>query len=176
MPEEVDAAVEEIPESGRLAGVLNWVISLTNVVSSIALACIMLLVVADVVARLFSKSILGSIEVTEYLLAVVVAMALASSNREKAHVKVEFLVDRLPKRFQPVPAAFGALLFLAMFALIAWQMISRGLMNVGENPITSASLGIPEAPFDFLVVAGTVVLCIGLIADIVGYLTGRTAK
>jgi len=105
------------------------------------------LTVADVITvKLFKLPIPGAIEIVALLGVVVIAFALAYTYALGGHIRVEFLVMRLPRRAQASISVFILMLGLALFAALAWRSydFARVLQTTGEVSMTQ---GIPFYPF-----------------------------
>lgn len=152
---------------GKVVHFIGIAASLTaKVATGIAAAflfMLMLLTCADVALRyLFNKPILGSFELTEFMMAIIVGLALAYCALMKGHVRVDLVISRLPERAQAVMEGLANFCFLFLFALITWRIIPRAQQMMEAGQLT-AILRIPVFPFVLVVAAGTAVLCIVLL-------------
>jgi TRAP-type C4-dicarboxylate transport system permease small subunit len=144
--------------------------NVANYISAAFLFLLMLLTCGDVTLRyLFNKPITGSLELTEFMMAIIVSLALAYCALKKGHVRVDLIVSKLPKRVQLIMESIANIAFLAFVALMTWRIIYRAWQMVEVNQIT-AILRIPVFPFVLVVAAGTTVLCIVLLKNIIGNL------
>ena len=118
------------------------------------LALMMFLTATDVSLRyLFNRPILGSYELVEYMMAILVAFTIAYCALERGHVNIELLISRLPQRAQSVVNSFTGLISLGLFSLIAWRSFlqARILYFAGS---TSSALHIPQFPFVIITSVG----------------------
>lgn len=89
--------------------------------ASIAVVAIMAIITSDAVLRgLTGASFGGAVEYAEILLVVAVALALGGAQREGAHVSVDFVLDRLPRR---AAAAIRGAGYVLSFALLVWMLV-----------------------------------------------------
>jgi len=133
---------------------------ITNGIAAAFLFLLMLLTCSDVILRyLFNKPILGSFELTEFIMAIVVSLSLAKCALQKGHVRVDLVVSRLSKRGQVIMNSIANITFLGLFALITWRIIPRTIQMIEVNQVTLI-LRIPVPPFVLTVAVGTAVLCI----------------
>ncbi len=87
----------------------------------------MLLGFVDVVLRYFFDSpILGVKEIQTHLLPVVTAFALAATQFDKAHVRVELLYDKFPARMKKVADFIALAIPLIVWVIVTWQSIVTG--------------------------------------------------
>jgi TRAP-type transport system small permease protein len=128
---------------------------LCGLLSGIALFAIMALTFFDVLGRKFaSRSITGSLELTELLMVVVIFGALPLVSRRGEHVEFDSLDPYLPAWLRRAQAVLVHLLCAAMLLGLAWLMWVTGgqFRETGE---TTAQLQILKAPFIY----GMAVLC-----------------
>ena len=120
----------------------------------IAAAIVMVLVTVDVLMRrLLDMPIRGSFEISTLLLIIMVFCSVAYVMTIKGHVVVDVFTNRYPQRFQGALSVIALFLSLIIVGLMCWGGILYGLeqQEVGE---TSALLGIPVAPFVFVIGLG----------------------
>ncbi len=135
-----------------------------NVLACAAVVVMMLLSVADVILRLFSKPIPGTYELVGFLGTVVVSFALAFTSMEKGHIAVEILVQKLPQRAQLAIEAFCNLIGALLFGVIAYQAVVYAI-DIKKSGEVSLTLQMPPYPFIIGIAAGCALLCLLLVAD-----------
>jgi TRAP-type C4-dicarboxylate transport system permease small subunit len=138
----------------------SWFYPLSNLlsrVSSVILFLMMALTVADVFLRkVFSKPILGSVEVT------VVFFSLAQTEVLNRHVKVDLVMSRLSKRTQGLIDMITRLVCFLLFCGITWStLIYSGRMRASGE--VSQDLWIPVYPFVYIVAVGCALLTLILL-------------
>jgi TRAP-type C4-dicarboxylate transport system permease small subunit len=95
----------------------------------ILLVCAMLLVCADVFMRyLFNAPIIWAMDVCGFLLVGIVSVGMAWLLREQAHVRMDFLVDRLAPR----PRAGLELVMSVVAVLTLAVILYYGLLEIGS--------------------------------------------
>ena len=109
----------------------------------------------------------GTVELSEYLLAVFLLPGMAYTQQVKGYVGVSLLVSRLPLRGQTVLNLLSTLLSLFIFALLAWQ----GWAVAMEERTVSDMLRIPQYPFRLLVAAAAFLTSLELLIDLVDSLS-----
>lgn len=140
------------------------------------LALMMLLTASDVLLRyIFNRPIIGSLEITEYMMAIVVAFGLAYCASQDGHVRVEIIVDRLPHSVQTIVNGTTSLLGIFLFTLITWQcfVYTRMLFHSG---LVSTVVHISRFPFACLVGIGSLFLTLILLVDLLEILTRMVRK
>jgi TRAP-type C4-dicarboxylate transport system permease small subunit len=141
---------------------------IANTIAAAFLFILMLFVCSDVILRyFFHKPILGSFELTEVMMAILVGLSLAYCALQKGHVRVDLVVSMLPERAQAIMNSIAHFAFLGLFVLITWRIIPRA-MQMKEVDQVTLILRIPVFPFVLVVAAGTAVLCLVLLKDLLG--------
>lgn len=142
-------------------------------VGMLLLIPMMVLTAGDVIGRAsLARPITGMVELSEYMLVVFILMGLAYTQQVKGHVRVSFLISRLPPRVQPVVEIITILLSLFIIIILAWQGWTVGI----EERTVSDMLRIPQFPFRLLVAIAASALCLELLIDLfasVGMLVRR---
>ena len=132
-------------------------------VSGCFLIPLMIITAADVVARdVFNHPIPGTIELSQYMLAVFVLLGLAYTQQIKAHVAVSLVASRLPSNARWILNIITALMSLFIFSVLAWQGLVVGI----EERAVSDMLRIPQYPFRILVAVAAFFLCLELLIDL----------
>ena len=124
---------------------------------------LMLLTAADVLSRdAFNHPIPGTVELSQYILAVFILLGLAYTQQVKAHVGVSILTSRLPYPAQFILKIAATLLSLFLFGILAWQGWVAGM----EERTVSDMLRIPQYPFRLLVGITAFLVCLQLLVDL----------
>jgi len=124
---------------------------------------LMLLTTADVVGRdLFSKPVAGTLEVSEYMLAVLILLGAAYTQQVKGHVCVDFFTGRFSRKTRVYFDTFTTILSLFIVTVLVWQGFVLGIQ---ETAVTD-QLRIPKAPFKMLVGIGGTLLWLQLLIDL----------
>lgn len=140
---------------------------LGGVVGLALLLPLMALTTTDVVSRaIFNKPIPGSLELSQYMLSVLVLLGAAYTQQVKGHVAVQFLTSRLSLRGQRLCQVVTSGFALFIITIMAWQGLVIGL----EEKAVSDMLRIPQAPFRVFVAVGGALLWLELLVDLVAAL------
>ncbi len=131
------------------------------------LALMMFLTAGDVFLRnLFNKPILGAFEITECMMAVMVASGLAYVSVIKSQIRVEVLFSRLPQRVQKTLTVITDFLGLCFCSLLSWRALVY-LVGEYEADTRLGALLIPTPPFIAVVALGWLLLALVLLKDFV---------
>lgn len=124
---------------------------------------LMLLTTGDIIGRkFFSKTIPGTFEISEYILAIFILLGAAYTQQVKGHVGVDFLTSRLSPRARIVCEMITTLLSMFIIGIVLWQGWAEGIM---ERAV-SDQLRIPQYPFRLLVAVGGFLLWLELLIDL----------
>lgn len=150
---------------GWLGKVKEWIQKVNRFITGVSgffLIPLMLITAADVVARdLFNHPIPGTVELSQYMLAVFVLLGLAYTQQVKAHVTVSLFTSRLSPHAQLILRMVTTLIGLFIFSILAWQGWVVGI----EERTVSDMLRIPQYPFRLLVAVAALLVCLELLID-----------
>ena len=136
---------------------------LLNRLSAGILFAMMLLTMADVVLRkVLSRGILGTLELTEFMMAGVVFLALAQTERLDRNVQMDLVMQR----FRPRARMLTAMVTRAICILFCIVMTTSALVYadaIRTSGEVSLDLWIPKYPFIYAVAAGWALLALVLL-------------
>jgi TRAP-type C4-dicarboxylate transport system permease small subunit len=125
---------------------------------------LMALTTADVISRsFFNKPIPGVLEMSEYMLSVIILLGAAYTQQVKGHVWVDFVTSRFPGRVQNLCQVITFLASLFIVSII----VVMGFVDAMEEKTVSDMLRIPQWPFKMLVCLGGFLLWLELLLDVV---------
>ena len=139
-------------------------------VGALTMMGLVLLTVADVVLRyFFNAPILGSFELTEFSLILLVFFAIPWGTAQKVNVRVDLFVGPLPTRVRAILDSITCFISLLITALFAWYTIPQAkyIMRLGSE---SDMLEIPLWPFYFIVALGFFLLFFVLIGNLIDFI------
>lgn len=132
----------------------------------------MLLTTFDVAGRyFFSKPILGSIELSKFMLAVFGILGMAYTHSTESNVKVTMLTKILPRRFAAFVKTLTGFLSLQVFAVLSWYSMVMGIDELHMHTTTD-TLGIPLFPLYFLLAFGSFSLSLEIIINLIESISG----
>lgn len=127
------------------------------------LAAMTLITFADITGRFFfGKPVLGSIELTELIMAIFGGIAIFHTATQEGHINVDVVFNRLPRRVQTIITSFGLILGAVTWGIIAYQVIGDGQSKISLGRITDV-LKIPVGPFEFVLAFGLALFSLTLI-------------
>jgi TRAP-type C4-dicarboxylate transport system permease small subunit len=143
---------------------LTW---LAELLAEIGLIGLLLIVIHEVIVRyVFDSPTLYSVELSEYLLVLVVFMSIGWVLKEDRHVAVTFVVDRLPERMRLGLKLLTSLLTMAFLGIIVWKGGKTTLTAYTGNYHSSSLLDFPMWIPYALIPLGALVLSLQYIVKI----------
>ena len=143
---------------------LSW---LAELIAEIGLVGLLLIVIHEVIVRyVFDAPTLFSVELSEYLLVLVVFMSVGWVLKEDRHVAVTFAVDVLPEKMRQGFSLVTSLLTVAFLAILVWQGGRTALTAYRGDYHSSSLLDFPMWIPYTLIPLGALVLSVQYIAKI----------
>jgi TRAP-type C4-dicarboxylate transport system permease small subunit len=132
------------------------------------LIAMMILICTDIFLRLiFRKSIMGATEITgHYFMVAVVFLPLAYGMiTRRGHIRVDFVITRLPSGLQLLLETLCLFLSLGVYILITWYgwVGTLHAFRTGERMV---NIALPMWPGRVLVVVGGSLLCVQIVLAI----------
>ncbi len=147
----------------RAAKLLGWLSSLTLVV-------IMATTFTDVIGRtFFGRALVGTVEVVELLMGVLVFSALALTEIHRRHIAVETFQSLFPQPVKRLSVIVNLILAVSITALLARQLIIKTVEILQEQEYTQI-LEIPYWPTAIVMSAGIVLLLLVLFLRLINAL------
>ena len=144
-------------------GIFSYVLAR---IGCLALFLMMGLTVVDVFMRhAFNAPILGSFEITRYLIVILIFAFIGHTQSQKAHVNVDIFVNAFPKKVQGFIDLFNYTVTLILMILVTWKGFEKAVESMadGDSPM---NLPVPEYPFVFFLAFGCGIMCIELVRDV----------
>lgn len=141
-----------------LSGILNY-----------ASMCVIFLIAAvmfiDISLRLTVKiSLLGTYEITEMGMIVVIFGAMAHTQFLKGHVHVKMLVEKFPDEVQRITEGLLLLLTAVVCAFVAYSGFTQASVYYAKKA-TTAVLKIPYYPFAYFMAVSLALLTVMFLLD-----------
>lgn len=142
-------------------------------IGAFSLFVMMCLTIVDVAGRyLFNQPVLGTYELTEFMVLILIFSFLAYTQSKKSHISVDLFMMFFPEKLKTYIEIINHLACLAIMILITWMGFEKALemIHTGES---SPNLTLPTYPFVFFLVIGCAVMCIEFGRDIFMILMGK---
>ena len=145
---------------------MTWVDTITNLMNRCAygiLFAMMMLTVTDVVLRkVFSKGILGALELTEFMMVGLVFFALARVEVLDRNISVDLVVKHMSRRTRLIVGMITRLICFGLFCLVTISVLVYAQVMKVSNEVT-VDLLIPRYPFVYAAAAGCAALALVLL-------------
>jgi TRAP-type C4-dicarboxylate transport system permease small subunit len=131
-------------------------------VGVIFLVAVVALTVVDVLLRsIFNRPILGSTEITEYMM-ILLLFGAGAAALAKRQIQMELLMEHFSARTQAVVETITNLITLGVFGVMSYYTFVEAfaLKDLG---LTSGALKIPTWPIYFLLALGLAIICLSLV-------------
>jgi TRAP-type C4-dicarboxylate transport system permease small subunit len=150
----------------RVYRVISFVARAMDMAGTIVLVLMMLLTVADVFLRYaFNRPIVGSTEITEFMMACLVLGIPLTVLSGKA-ITMGLVLERLPKRVQGIIDSITDLIGLGVVVFLTWQFY-RETGNIKLEGWSSPILYIPLYPFYAVMGCAFAVLNLSILVNII---------
>ena len=135
-------------------------------IAGVTLAFMMLVTLLDVLMRNIGRPIVGSVEIISFCGSVVVGFAIPYTSWTKAHVYVDFLVEKLAPRNRKIMDVITRCMGIALFIFIGYNFILYG-MDLRRTQEVSPSFRLPYYPIPFGLSLSCFLESITLAADLI---------
>jgi len=123
---------------------------------------------ADVVGtKFFNWPVPGTLEITESTMVLIVFGALAFTQSQRGHIRVEIFSTARGPRTKAFMDAVTHLVAIAFFALVTWQGFDEALYSWEISEATMGSIRFPLFPARLLLVLGCALLLVQLGLDLI---------
>ncbi|MGE0314419.1 MAG: TRAP transporter small permease subunit [Lautropia sp.] len=151
----------------RLRSIIHRLALGLLLLGAIGMIVSMLLGFADVVGTHFlGWPVPGALEVTESTMVLIVFGALAYTQAQRGHIRVEILYNFGGPRARAWMDALTHLLAFVYFGLMCWQGVGEAMYSWDLNEATMGTVRFPLFPARVLLATGTFLLLLQLLLDI----------
>ena len=152
---------------GRLLGrALGWLVNSSAFGAASIVIILMAMVVADIFGRkVLNKPVPMSYEVGAFMLVFIVFMGLAYSQRQRAHIRVEFLTLRMPPRMRAIMDLVAFTLGIAIYGAIFYQTFKWSYHSFEIGEYVAGLVNIPKWPSQFAVAFGALLISLQFLSD-----------
>ncbi|MEE8436324.1 MAG: TRAP transporter small permease [bacterium] len=127
-----------------------------------ALAVMMLLTFFDVIGRrVFNNPIVGTVEVTELLMGLLIFLGIGYTTFHRGHIRVDVVITYLPRRVQAVLEVIALAISIAFSAAMSRQLWLKAADTFQVGDLTQI-WGIPVWPVAYVMAACSITLITGL--------------
>lgn len=151
---------------GAAGTALAWIDRALTAAAGLAMVAMLLFTAVDVGLRLVGRPIPGSFEVTGWLSAAAMALALGHAQAHRSHVAMTLCSARLRGRAAAALELLNGLMALALFTLVAVHVVGYG-HTLQQTGSLSETLRVAVHPWVYVVGIGFAGLVLALAADVI---------
>ncbi len=142
--------------------IIYQITKIINHIASIILFMMTFLTVCDVSLRkILSKSILGTVELSEFMMVIIVFFSLAQTEFLDGHIRVDLIMKRVRENIQITIETITQLICCILFAIFALSTF-KYFLNMKLSQEVSQDLWIPKYPFILIATIGFALLSLVL--------------
>jgi TRAP-type C4-dicarboxylate transport system permease small subunit len=146
--------------------VLSYPTNLLNAVTMVAMVFVVLAVTIAVTKRyLTGWDIYGMRDLTTIGFCVIVWGPMAWAALKGMHIRLTFVVDRLPRLLGLSLELIGELVSGVMLGVVSWQLVVNAIL-LGTNQTQTGVLHLPFAPWGYFTAAACAVMALAFLAKV----------
>lgn len=139
-------------------------VKLMDRLSWIMLFALMAMTAVDLFLRNFTNtSILGSVELTELMMVIIVFCSLAQCEVNDGHIRIELIMDKMGPKARAFADVFTQAICTIIFGLMSFSIFRHSINMKGYGEVTM-DLNIPLYPFVFIACFGCIVMTLVLLS------------
>lgn len=160
----------------KICKVSSKVTELASYISFLGIIAIMIVIAVDVFLRkVFNQAIVGSYEIVQYTLLVVVFASFAYTQTKKMHVRVTLFLNIFPWRIHTLLNGLWELLCAGVAGVVGYSAFVQAAYLLKKN-WASDVLRFPIAPFYYFEGILMFVFALAILVDAVRYFYAVTNK
>jgi TRAP-type C4-dicarboxylate transport system permease small subunit len=137
-------------------------VKILDYISWLTLFAMMMITISDVFLRKFTNtSILGTVELTEFMMVIVVFCSLAQCEVDDGHIRVDLIMNKFNSKIQGYVDSITQILSTILFILMSTSIYHHAVSMKASGEITM-DLGIPLYPFIYIAFLGCIVMSLVL--------------
>jgi C4-dicarboxylate transporter DctQ subunit len=105
-------------------------------------------------------------EISGYLLLAVVFLGFAYAQERRAHIRVDFVFEHLPKPLQRIVTPITTLMALGYTVIFAWKSWENAWMSLTHNFVSMTTLAVPLFIPQVVMPIGLIALAVTLIGSL----------
>lgn len=145
---------------------INAFLKFVKWVGYVSLAGMILITTVNVFGRyILKRPLLGEYDMVELGMAIFGGVAMLMAAMKRHHVSVDVLTVRFPKRTQVTLGCVASFVGFLTWGLLSYQAFLNGLDSL-ENGSRSATLRVPQGPFEIVLSICIVLFCLTLLTHV----------
>lgn len=153
----------------RIINVVDRLISLSSILGTLALIFVVLLILTDVIGRLFGAPLTGGQDISQMAMVIIVFGGIALCDKLGGNIAVDIFEDNFSSKMNRWLDIIGWLLGAAIFSGITYTMIDGAALAKMLN-LSTNTIGIPKAPFQYLLAGFTALTALSMLLRSITYI------
>lgn len=137
------------------------------VIAQIFVLLLMLVTVANIIARFLGYPIVGAFESGVLMLVFILYLGLAYTQSQHGHVNVDIVINLLPSRTREILAMICLVIALVILSIMFWQSGLVGIKSVQIREYTPGLIPFPIWPGKLIVPFGIFFFIVQVIVELV---------
>jgi len=126
----------------------------------------MLILVTDILWRLFGEPLQGMAEMSVFVMMIVIYLGFARCEEHHDHVALEFFTDALPNRARSISLMISQILAVVTVGLLLYAVTANAWSSFVSNEAIAGTVEVPIWPTKFVMVVGMIFFFAQVIANI----------
>ncbi|MBI5445920.1 MAG: TRAP transporter small permease [Deltaproteobacteria bacterium] len=144
-------------------------------ISGIILLCVIVLTIGDIVGRSFGTPIVGTFELVSAAGGLVIAFALPMSSKEKKHVIIDLLLERVSHSCKTVLHAVSRVIAIALLLALSWAFVQMG-KDIRVSGEVSSILQFPLHPLVWAMGGAFLGECLVVLDELLSLVRSRETR
>jgi TRAP-type C4-dicarboxylate transport system permease small subunit len=145
----------------------NVLVRTAGTLGGLALLLLAVVITCDALARAFQVQLVGASEIGGVMLAALIFLCIADTQRMRGHVAIEALVTYYPPRLRRAAELVGLVCCLAFTTLLAWGSILATADSIAKQEFQFGTVQFPLWPVKAVIAVGFLLLCAQLALQVV---------
>ncbi len=151
----------------RTLKIIRRIEEILVVIAQICVLLLMLVTVANIVARFFGYPIVGAYEFGVIMIVFILYLGLAYTQSQHAHVSVDMVVNRLPLKIRESLTIITLLISLIILILLFWQTSLEGIHSFAIKEYEPGLIHFPIWPGKLIVPFGILFFIVQIIIELI---------
>jgi TRAP-type C4-dicarboxylate transport system permease small subunit len=147
--------------------VINRINKILVVIAQVFVLVLMLVTVANIIARFLGHPIVGAFESGVLMLVFILYLGLAYTQSQHGHVNVDIIINLLPRKTREILAILCLFLGLVILSLMFWQSGLVGLKSLQIREYTPGLIPFPIWPGKLIVPFGLFFFIVQIIVELI---------
>ena len=151
---------------GKLRLIIIRLGKFMDIIAGVIITFMILLTVSDVAFRYFGMPILGTYEIVSLGGALAIGISSLFTYWEKSHVRVEFVVEKLPKNIRHILSIITRIMILFIVGWAGLNLLIMGFQLFQAHEVT-LTLHLPSYPVVWALGVCFLIVCLAVLYELI---------